>query len=126
MKELTVKIGDTDYSKGEKGAILQLVEYGDYECPFSQLGYRLALILMRNTNFSIRFTIRNFPLKKHPNAQLSAEAALAAGSQGLFWEMHDLLFDNYQNLNKSRLTGLANDVGLDIKLFSEDLDQRKF
>jgi protein-disulfide isomerase len=73
----------------------------------------------------IYFAFRNFPLReKHPHAQISAEAALSAGKQGYFWLMHDLLYQNWSELNKQKIEGIANQIDLDMNQFQNDLKQR--
>ena len=116
-----------DYTRGSSGARIELLEYGDYECPYSRLGYRFVQILLRKEDPPIRFAFRNFPLRKlHPNAQTCAEAALAAGVQGKFWEMHDLLFDNNRELGREKLMEIAEQVGLNMNRFLADLEQDNF
>lgn len=127
MSNLTLDIRTKDYTLGPDDARVTLVEYGDYECPYSRKGYRFAQMLLRHHEGLIRFVFRNFPLRKiHPHAQTCAEAALAAGEQGKFWEMHNLLFDNNRNLSKDKLFQFAEKIGLDVNRFKADLEQENF
>ncbi|MCH2451245.1 MAG: DsbA family protein [Gracilimonas sp.] len=81
MSKLFIKVSEDDYLKGKKDAPITLIEYGDYECPYSQMGYRFAQMLLKNYGNHLNFVFRNFPLrKKHPHARLAAEAALSAGA----------------------------------------------
>lgn len=122
-----LKIGDKDNVKGHPFAPVQLIEYGDYECPYSRKGYRFAQMLLRKREGHIYFAFRNFPLReKHPHAQISAEAALAAGKQGYFWRMHDLLYENWNELNKQKIEGIANQIDFDMNQFKNDLKQHTF
>ena len=69
---------------------------------------------------------KNFPLPMHDNARLAAEAALAAGDQGKFWEMHDLMFQNQDKLSRADLEGYAQKLNLDLAAFRTALDTHKF
>src|SRR5262249_47367607 len=85
---------ERDHIRGLRAAPVTLVEYGDYECQYcGQAYYTLKDLVLRAGNL-MRFVFRNFPLTTvHPHAERAAEAAEAAGAQGKFWEMHDLLFE---------------------------------
>ncbi len=75
----------------------------------------------------LRFVFRHLPLADvHPNAQLAAEAAEAAGAQGKFWEMHDLLFEHQDALKPMDLVGYAGDLGLDVDRFTDELRRRVY
>ena len=127
MSIRSLKIGEEDNVKGHPFAPVQLIEYGDYECPYSRKGYRFVQMLLRKRKGHIYFAFRNFPLRrKHPHAQISAEAALAAQKQGQFWPMHDLLYKNWNQLNRQAIEGFAEQIDLDIIQFKNDLVQRTF
>lgn len=127
MSDLTLAVRKDDYSLGPNDAPVTLLEYGDYECPYSRKGYRFAQMLLRHREGHIRFIFRNYPLRKiHPHAQFCAEAALAAGDQGKFWEMHDLLFDNNRELSKKKIDRFAEQIELDMNRFRTDLEQERF
>jgi protein-disulfide isomerase len=74
-------------------------------------------------NDGLRFVFRNFPIDSHPHAQQAAEAAEAAGRQGKFWEMHDLLYENQRHLRDEDLRGYAENLGLDVELIAKELDE---
>lgn len=123
----SLKIGENDNVKGHPFAPVQLIEYGDYECPYSRKGYRFSQMLLRKQKGHIYFAFRNFPLRDiHPHAQLAAEAAMAAQKQDQFWMMHDLLYENWNNLNKQTIVELADQINLDIVQFQEDINQHTF
>ena len=83
------------------------MEYGDYECPYCGLAYPIVKEVRRRLGRRLRFVFRNFPLAEmHPHAVSAAEAAEAAGAQGKFWEMHDLLYQNQQALDDPDLLTL--------------------
>jgi protein-disulfide isomerase len=84
-----------------------IVEYGDYECPHCRAAHCVVNELLKHFDDQVRLVYRHFPLTKiHPHAQKAAEAAEAAGAQGKFWEMHDLLFERQDALDHAGL--LAN------------------
>jgi protein-disulfide isomerase len=74
----------------------------------------------------VRITFRNYPLPFHNNAQLAAEAAMAANAQGKFWPMHDKLFGNQQALDRASLEKYAGEIGLNVSQFKSDLDGHKY
>ena len=127
MTVRSLKISDRDNTKGHPFAPVHLIEYGDYECPYSRKGYRFAQMLLRKRKGRIYFAFRNFPLrKKHPHAQISAEAALAAQQQGQFWPMHDSLYKNWNQLSKQKIESIADQIGLNLTQFNEIIEQRRF
>lgn len=73
----------------------------------------------------VKVVFKNYPIKSHKNAQMAAEAALAAGEQGKFWEMHDLLFDNYNKLNYQKIEELAQALELDMEKLQKDMKSNK-
>jgi protein-disulfide isomerase len=75
---------------------------------------------------SIQLVFKNYPLGFHKDAVIAAEAALAAGAQGKFWEMHDKIFANQENLGKKDLKEYAQELNLDMKKFSNDLEEHRF
>src|SRR5687768_9910991 len=103
---LAVPVGERDHVLGPAAsAEVTLVEYGDFECPYTRR-VRPVVRRLRQEEFGDRllFVFRNFPLSRiHPHAQAAAEAAEAAASQGRYWEMHDLLFDNQRHLENEDL-----------------------
>ena len=119
-----VKIGN-DHIRGSINAPITLVEYGDYECPYTGAAYPIVNEILRqfdHDNKKICFVFRNFPLIDiHPHAQHAAEAAEAAAAQDKFWEMHDRLFEHQRELDDSHLKLHASAVGLDIARFENEL-----
>jgi protein-disulfide isomerase len=113
---------ERDHIQGNKNALIELVEYGDYQCPYCGKAYPIIKTLQQRFGKDLKFVFRNFPLSKiHPHAKLAAIAAEAADRQGKFWEMHDLLFENQESLFPSTLTAYAQKTGLDLIHFEEDL-----
>jgi protein-disulfide isomerase len=109
-----------DHIRGADGA-RTILEYGDYECPYSRRAYRQIQEVERRLDGNVRFAFRHFPLTDiHPHAQASSAAAEAAALQGRFWEMHDLLFHRQKALEDEDLRGYARDLGLDLERFDAD------
>jgi protein-disulfide isomerase len=102
-----------------------LVEYGDYQCPYCGSTYFIVKELQERLSVRLRFVFRNFPLATvHPYAEHAAEAAEAAGAQGKFWEMHDMLYENQNALGDEDLLKYASLLGLDLPRFTNELAQR--
>ena len=120
---LTVPVGPTDHVVGPSGAKVTLVEYGDFECPNCKQAAPVVTLLLQKFPDQLRFAFRHFPLEGvHPNAFLAAEAAECAGGQGEFWQMHDLLFENQQHLQRDHLIAYAEKLQLDMARFTSELD----
>ena len=98
-----------------------IVEYGDYECPYSRQAYRAIQRVEDGLDPGVRFAFRHFPLTEiHPHALPAAAAAEAAALQGRFWDMHDLLFHRQKALENDDLQRYAAELGLDIAQFDCD------
>ncbi len=82
----------TGYVKGEKNAKIKIIEFTDFECPFCERAFPTIEAVLEKYKGKISLEYRSFPLPFHPLAQKAAEAALCAGDQGKFWEMHDSMF----------------------------------
>ena len=112
---------DRDHIRGPEEAPVTVVEYGDFECPYCGQAEPAVRELLRDFG-DVRYVWRHLPLTDvHPDAQLAAEAAEAAGRQGKFWEMHDLLMDHQDALRPRDLIGYAASLGLDTDRFAADL-----
>jgi protein-disulfide isomerase len=110
---------------GPKNAPVTIVEFADFQCPYSaQASRTLKGLLLRYPN-QVRWVFKHYPLRIHPGAPLAHEAALAAGEQGKFWEMHDLLFRNQNRLNRHDLVAYAAELNLDLTAFREALESRR-
>jgi protein-disulfide isomerase len=113
---------DRDHTQGTADAPATLVQYGDYECPYCGAAYPIIKEVQARMGDRLRFVFRNFPIStSHPHAEQAAEAAEAADSQGKFWEMHDLLYENQRKLRDQDLRGYAEELGLDVELFDKEL-----
>lgn len=121
LPELPVREADeTDYVKGASldDAEMVIYEYSDFQCPGCSGMYPILQTFL-DMNPDVALVYRHFPLDFHPNAQLTSEAAEAAGAQGKFWEMHNLLFDRV-----SEWVGLEEEAALleQLSAYAEDLD----
>jgi protein-disulfide isomerase len=117
---------ELDHARGPEDAPVTLVEYGDFECSHCGQAEPVIRELLATFGSELRFVFRHLPLVDvHEHAQLAAEAAEAAHTQGRFWEMHDLLFAHQDALRPSDLRQLAAELGLDVERFSEELRTRR-
>ena len=120
---LAVRVGDRDHVRGPATAVVTLVEYGDYECPYCRAAVSIVDELQRVLPDELRFVFRHFPLENlHPHARHAAEAAEAAGAQGRFFEMHAALFEHQTALKDADLRRYATDLELDTARFGAELD----
>ena len=111
---------ELDHVRGSAAGRL-ILEYGDYECPYSRQAYREIERIERRLSGGIRFAFRHFPLTEiHPHALAAAGAAEAAALQGRFWDMHELLFHRQHALEDDDLRRYASELGLDVPRFSQD------
>jgi Na+/H+ antiporter NhaA len=112
---------DRDHLRGPLEAPVTLVEYGDFECPYCGQAEPVVRKLLRDFG-DVRYVWRHLPLSDvHPHAQIAAEAAEAAADQGAFWQMHDLLLDHQDRLGPSDLVRHAEQLGIDVELFTNHL-----
>ena len=127
MARLAVAVTDEDHCKGLATAELTLVEYGDFQCPDAGRAYPVVKKLQRHFGKRMRFVFRNFPLTEiHPMAEPAAEAAEFAAAQGMFWEMHDALYENQDRLSVGMLARLAESIGLDGDAADEAVENQEF
>jgi protein-disulfide isomerase len=123
---LTPPVDEHDRQLGGARAVVTLVEFGDYECPFCGRAHSVVTEILRRMGDEILFVFRQFPLARaHPHALSAALAAEAADAQGEFWPMHNTLFLNQAALRDEDLIGHAENLGLDVERFSADLASRK-
>jgi Na+/H+ antiporter NhaA len=108
---------ERDHIRGPKDALVTLVEYGDFECPYCGQAEPIVRELLAEDG-DVRYVWRHLPLTDvHPHAQLTAEATEAASNQGAFWPMHDLVFRHQEALRRADLIGYAEQLGLDSARF---------
>jgi Na+/H+ antiporter NhaA len=110
-----------DHVRGPAKALVTVVEYGDFECPYCGQAEPVIRELLRDYG-DVRYVWRHLPLNDvHPHAQLAAEGAEAAANQNAFWEMHDTLLHHQDALTARDLVGYADSLGLDVAKFTADL-----
>ncbi|MGE0785882.1 MAG: DsbA family protein [Sandaracinaceae bacterium] len=108
-------------SRGSPMAPVTIVEFSDFECPYCGRAHPILQQLMREFEGRVRVVFKHYPLSAHPHAMPAARAAVAAGNQDRFWEMHDLLFEHQRQLEEEDLLGYAEQLGLDMDRFRADL-----
>ncbi|MHA7629984.1 DsbA family protein [Corallococcus sp. M7] len=112
-------------TKGSVNALVTIVEFSDYECPFCSRAHNTVEQLQKDYGNKLRVVMRQNPLSFHPHARPAALAALAAGEQGKYWDMHNLLFANNKKLDGESLEGYAKQIGLDVAKWKADMaDER--
>ena len=109
--------------KGGESAKVTVVEFSDYQCPFCGQAEGLVKEVLDAYPKDVRLVYKQFPLTTiHPQAMPAAKAAVAAGRQGKYWEMHDLLFENQRQLGPDKFTEFAEKLGLDVLQFQKDME----
>jgi protein-disulfide isomerase len=106
-------VSTNDHIEGKEDALIELVEYGDYECPHCGRAYYIVKKMQRELGDKLKFIFRNFPLTKiHPLATPAAVATEAADLQGKYWEMHDIIFENQESLEPGSFLEFAGQLGV--------------
>ncbi len=124
-KVVRVEVGNAPL-KGLTTAPVKIIAFSDFQCPFcSRVGPTMRQI-EETYGGKVAVAFKQFPLPMHDNAELAAEAALAANEQGKFWQMHDKLFENQSKLDRPSLESYAKDLGLDLEKFKAALDSGRF
>ncbi|ALK95615.2 MULTISPECIES: thioredoxin domain-containing protein [unclassified Massilia] len=124
---LAKPVDETDHVLGLADAPVTLVEYGDFQCPHCRAAHFYLKNVLATMGDDMRFVFRHMPLTQvHPMAQPAAEAAEAAGAQGRFWPMHDLIYENQDLLSPALLTRLGQRLGLDMQRFTDDVASHRF
>ena len=127
MSKLKPPVNSKDHYEGSENAPIELVEYGDYQCPNCGHAYPIIKSIQKKLGNKLKFVFRNFPLAEaHPDATHAAIAAETASSQNKFWEMHDIIFENQERLDDTHLVRYAEKIGLDIKQFETDFEKPEF
>ena len=128
FKEQVVSAGSAPF-KGKVDATVTLMEFSDYQCPFCARNYRDVMPTLETEYIDtgkLKFVMREKPIPSlHKNAMNASMAALCAGDQDKYWEMHNMLFDNQRELGVENLKSFAGESGLDTEAFNECLDEGK-
>jgi len=104
-----------------------LVEYGDYECAYCAAAHPNVLLVQERYGLRLGFVFRHFPLTQiHPTAEAAAESAEFAAAHGVFWEMHDGIYENHDRFGPPLLFALAAALGLSEQALDEALRRRQF
>lgn len=125
-KETLAVVGD-DHVKGAENASVTLIEYLDYECEVCGAYYPVVKRISEEYKDDVKFVVRYFPLPGHKNSMTSALAVEAAGKQGKYWEMHDIVFENQKDWGEQRFAdskifeNYARQIGLDMDRYSQDI-----
>lgn len=115
---LATPVTAEDHIQGPANAEVTLVQYGDYECPYTRLSLRSVHQLRAEFPDSLRWVFRHFPLEEiHPHARAASSAAEAAHAQGQFWRAHEHLFEHQKALEDADLHRYAVELGLDPEEF---------
>jgi protein-disulfide isomerase len=111
----------TDWVRGTGDR--ELLEYLDFQCPYCRAASgAIKAVVLEDLAGRVRLRVRHFPIReKHPRADATARAAEAAGRQGRFWEMHDLLFARFDAVTDDDLKAYASQLGLDVARFEADV-----
>lgn len=119
MTLLKNPVTSEDHTQGSDKAIVTLVEYGDYQCPFCAKAYPIVKALQKHFGKQLRFVFRNFPLSEvHPLAEPAAETAESAATFKKFWEMHDHIYENQPHLSLPLLL----ELGINLELPAEEIE----
>ena len=120
MADLNTPVGSLDHIEGKTSATITLVEYGDFQCKKSAEAYPLIKRLIKEFHNDLLFVFRNFPDEQLPESMIAAQAAEAAGLQNKFWEMHDLIFEQQDQLTEDNLIYFAESLNLNLEQFDDD------
>jgi protein-disulfide isomerase len=120
--QLKKAVNTKDHVQGDSNALIELVEYGDYQCPHCGHAYPIIKAVQEVLGDKLKFVFRNFPLTEvHPDAFNAAVAAEAAAFQNKFWEMHDSIFEHQRDLSWDALFSYAKALGMDMDRFQKDI-----
>src|SRR3989344_7026042 len=121
-----VLLSNTNHTQGDPQAPVKIVEFADFQCPACATAYPIVKNVLSQNQNKVYFVFRHYPLSSHKNAKVAARAAEAAASQGKFWQMYDLLFENQKDWAeasdaKDKFEEYAEKIGLDLQKYNEDL-----
>jgi protein-disulfide isomerase len=121
-RKVAAPLSEEDHVRGSPGAAVTLVGYGDFASPECATTYRKVKKIQARMGSQLRYEFRSFPQpEENPRSEAAAEAAACASSQGKFWQMHDLLFENPGVLDEFSLSRYATDLGLDAQRFRSEM-----
>jgi protein-disulfide isomerase len=118
---------DDDQVKGPSEAKVTIFVFSEFQCPYCRIGAQRLDEALEDVKDQVKVVFKHFPLPFHDQAKPAAKAAMAAGEQGKFWQMHDLLFRNQQRLAEDAIfVELAEELGLDVDQFKKDMQKASF
>lgn len=127
MAVLKVPVSASDHIQGSEDAVFTLVEYGDYECPYCQSANGVVKQVQKHLGAKLRYVFRHFPMSQvHPYAEAAAEAAEFAGSQGRFWDMHELIYARTGPLDIPYLIQITEQLGLSVEDLEAALENKTY
>jgi protein-disulfide isomerase len=122
-ERLSPPLEDIDHVRGERTAPLQLLMFGDFQCPFCLGAQSVIRRVRERLGERLVFAFRHLPIvERHPLAPLAAEASEAASAQGHFWEYHDALFAAQPKLSRETMLQVGRDLGLDAERMAAEID----
>ena len=122
---------ESDWIKGDKDSKIIITEYSDFQCPACASYYEIVKQIHKEFGDKLAIVYRHFPLRQiHANAETAALSAEAAGKQGKFWEMHDMIFEKQKKWESEKntkeiFTGYAEELGLNPEQFKKDLNSKE-
>jgi protein-disulfide isomerase len=120
---LTPPLDETDHIRGELGRPLELVMFGDFQCPFCLGAQSVLRRVQARLGDRLAFAFRHLPIpERHPLAPLAAEASEAAAAQGSFWDYHDALFQSQPKLSRETMLEVGRELGLDAQRMAAEID----
>lgn len=121
-----VGLGLPGHQLGPADALVTIVEWSDFQCPYCQRNNNVLQEIRAKYGDQVRLVYRHYPLVNHRQAQVAAEASVAAAEQGKFWAFHDQLWKNFGKLERADLESYAKTAGLDMPAFRAALDERRY
>jgi protein-disulfide isomerase len=121
-----VGLGLPGHQLGPADALVTIVAWSDFQCPYCQRQVAVLEQVRQKYGDTVRIVARHFPLSGHRQAQLAAEATVAAAEQGKFWPYHDQIWKNFGQVTRTDLETFAQAVGLDMVKFRAALDERRY
>lgn len=122
-ERLAPPLEDADHVRGEPGAPLQMLMFGDFQCPFCLGAQSILRRVRERLDGRLLFAFRHLPIpERHPLAPLAAEASEAAAAQGRFWEYHDALFQAQPRLSRETMLEIGAELGLDAERMAAEID----
>ena len=118
-KEYPISIGKSP-TKGPDSAPVKIVEWSDFQCPFCRRANPTLAQIQKEYGDKVQFAFKHMPLSMHTKAPGAHKAAEAAGIQGKFWEMHDLIFADQRGMSDEKYEEYAKQLGLDVAKFNKD------